>query len=99
MRVVYIALDSDKKPIAASDTIEGIREYLDDYCGATEEYNNRARFVNYQPHTSKYPSDYEGMFIYEECLKDDDWSKGYDTLNFFVFCIDINISSKTLRRV
>ena len=62
---VYIATIDDNIPVVVAKTKAELKLMLDDYCGATEEYNFTGKFLGYTPHETKYPSDLDGYYEYD----------------------------------
>ena len=67
MQVVYVITDADdNQPIGAADTLEGVFYITDDYYGATIEYNNTGKRLEWKPYEHKYGgSDFVGTISYE----------------------------------
>jgi hypothetical protein len=66
MDFIYLASDfEDMTPIYSSNTLEGLFEGVDYYMGATENFKFCGKRLSYEPHYSKYPSDFEGTIYYE----------------------------------
>jgi hypothetical protein len=53
----YVAVIEHGKPIAASNTWEGLKELVDDYMGANDG--------EFHAYNSKYPDDYRGYWEYK----------------------------------
>jgi hypothetical protein len=65
--IYYACREDNKSSIAASNTLEGLLELVDDYMGVGEKYNNSGIRIKYEPHYSKYPNinELEGTITYQ----------------------------------
>ena len=64
VRVTYVAMVPDGDyPIMTAHTFKDIRAGLDEYYGVSPD-NSDAKFLSFEPHITKYPSEYEGDFVY-----------------------------------
>ena len=65
--IYYACREDNKSSIAASNTLEGLFEVVDDYMGATNQYKFSGIRTKYEPHYSKYPSinELEGTITYQ----------------------------------
>lgn len=62
---VYVAVDNDNVPIAASDNLYELILAVDYHHGAHPKFKNESTRVSWIPYDSKYPSDYEGKLTYD----------------------------------
>lgn len=57
VKVTYVAMDSDgHKPIVTASTFKDLRAGLDDHY--------QVECLEWHPHNTKYPDDYEGYYEY-----------------------------------
>ena len=88
-----VVLESGK-PICVADSFKYIREYLDDYCGVP---NGKGEFIDFEPHNSKYPDDYQGQFVYKEFWSTPDVIKE-ELIYFKVYLADAALPTKEQKR-
>ena len=96
-KVIYISL-LEGKPILSSDTFNGLKDAMDEYCGVSTKQKPDAVFLGYVPYESKYPDELEGYFEYEFT----DSSAISPTTckeKYHVYCIDFHVTTKFLRRL
>ena len=80
----YVVMRRDSKhPIISTHTKEDLETLLDDYCGVGEKYNNSGKRLSYMAHNVKYPSDYEGYYMYE--IKD---GENLRIEHYDVYCVE-----------
>lgn len=86
-KLIYLACDyEDGLAIVSSDSLEGIKNSLDEYCGVE---TNSAKFNRFSDENSN--AEYLGYFEYNCC--EFDWNKTY-TSRFKIYCLDFYPSTK-----
>ena len=88
-----VVLESGK-PICVGQSLKYIREYLDDYCGVARE---KGEFIDFEPHNSKYPDDYQGQFVYKEFWSTPDGITE-EMIYFKVYEVDVALPTKEQKR-
>ena len=88
-----VVLESGK-PICIGQTLKYIREYLDNYCGVSTQIGE---FIDFEPHNSKYPDDYQGQFVYKELWSTPEGTKE-EMIYFKVYEVDVALPSKEQKR-
>lgn len=94
---MYIAIDDDtRRPIIVAPDTKTLETMLDDYCGATDQYNHSGKRVEYVAYNPKYPDDYQGYYLYENI---DTQTKETYTDKYHVYCTEsspINIEENEI---
>lgn len=62
VKVTYVALNQDGKPITTADNIENILKAVDNYFGVEK---GQAECLGFYPFETKYPDEYEGYIEYK----------------------------------
>jgi hypothetical protein len=92
-KYTYVVLESGK-PICVGQSLKYIREYLDNYCGVPTQIGE---FIDFEPHNSKYPDDYQGQFIYKEFWSTPD-EISEEMIYFKVYEVDVALPTKEQKR-
>jgi hypothetical protein len=82
IRVTYVALSHYGKPIATAHTFDDLKVGIDEYYGIGKDKD--VKYLGWFPYDSKYPDDYQGMYIYEV----DDFNGGTELEEVKVYCVD-----------
>ena len=88
IRVTYVALSHWGKPIVTAHTLSDLKAGLDDYYGIGKD--PKAKYLDWAPHDSKYPDEFEGSYRYEV----DDFNGGLELETVNVYCIEFYPTTK-----
>ena len=82
IRVTYVALSHYGKPIATAHTEKDLKVGIDEYYGIGTD--PKAKYIDWTPHDSKYPDDFEGTYQYDV----DDFNGGLELEKVNVYCVE-----------
>jgi hypothetical protein len=88
IRVTYVAMSPWGVPIVTAHTLSDLKAGLDDYYGIGKD--PKAKYLDWTPHDSKYPDDFEGSYRYEV----DDFNGGLELETVNIYCIEFYPTTK-----
>jgi hypothetical protein len=68
VKVTYVAINSDGKPIMTANTFDDLRKGLDEYYGIGTTDIDNAVCLGWYPYITKYGDDYEGCYEYKHVI-------------------------------